>query len=268
MSGVPFEPVRGLGPARGERIDLRQKDLQALVDYPITHNESPASCYAYPMNSDHDRRRFWSRVAQWPGGCWGWTGGTRENGYGSFAIRRPGGAWTQTTSQRWSYEDLVGPIPPLYEVDHLCRVRGCVRPDHLEAITLQENRHRRDVKYAPLVDREVREIPVIPPRPAPPAKRNPLTHCLNGHVRAEAGIVKNGSGVTCRTCRDEQAARKRKGGAHGTETHCPAGHPYSPENTYLRQRPGGGNMHRECRACIRARSAAHYAMRSSPRDPA
>src|SRR5690554_7618442 len=40
------------------------------------------------------------------------------------------------------YESFVGPIPEGLHLDHLCRNRACVRPDHLEPVTNKENVHR------------------------------------------------------------------------------------------------------------------------------
>jgi hypothetical protein len=206
-------------------------------------------------------RRFVTRVKQGTNGCWLWEGATRTNGYGTFALKRQG-RWTQTTAHRIAFELYVGQIPDGYEVDHLCRVRGCVRPDHLEAVTVQENRRRRDAKQTLCYPTGVRPIPQLPEKAAP-AKRNPHL-CKNGHDRRQVGTVPNGKGRTCAACRAEQQARKRTGNAHGTETHCPSGHPYAGDNIYFRHRPNGA-VQRECRTCVRARNrAAYYRRRSLP----
>ncbi|MFJ4107928.1 HNH endonuclease signature motif containing protein [Oerskovia enterophila] len=69
-------------------------------------------------------------------GCWHWTGAlNRHIGYGYFR---------QKIAHRLSYELLVGPIPDGYQIDHLCRVRDCINPDHLEAVTPEENNRRSD----------------------------------------------------------------------------------------------------------------------------
>jgi hypothetical protein len=46
-------------------------------------------------------------------------------------------------AHRWAYEHFIGPIPAGLEIDHLCRVRHCVNPAHLEPVTKSENRRRQ-----------------------------------------------------------------------------------------------------------------------------
>lgn len=75
---------------------------------------------------------FW-RVRVNASGCWEWTGSINYNGYGQFR---------QNCAHRWSYAWFVGVIPERYEIDHLCRVRACVNPAHLEAVTVKENQRR------------------------------------------------------------------------------------------------------------------------------
>jgi hypothetical protein len=122
-----------------------------------------------------------------PGGCWIWLGNLREDGYG--VIKRDG----QTKGvHRLMYERHVGPIPEGLEIDHLCRVRSCVNPEHLEPVTHLENMRRR---Y---------EL---------------ITECLHGHSLidpANVYVTKKGK-RECRTCgcrrskeyRDRRAAERQ-----------------------------------------------------------
>lgn len=71
-------------------------------------------------------------------GCWLWTGWMDRDGYG----RTWTSDGTKPRTHRVSYEQLVGPIPDGFQIDHLCRVRACCNPEHLEAVTREENNMR------------------------------------------------------------------------------------------------------------------------------
>lgn len=77
-------------------------------------------------------------------GCLLWTASKTPNGYGRFGYRTNGGKPQFFLAHRWFYERYVGPIPAGLQLDHLCRVRGCVRWDHLEPVTGRENVLRGD----------------------------------------------------------------------------------------------------------------------------
>ena len=82
-------------------------------------------------------RRCWSYVDKTPT-CWIWTGW--HNGrYPGFSAGH-----TKLLAHRFSYELHKGPIPEGAVIDHLCKVTMCVNPDHLEAVTQQENVLRGD----------------------------------------------------------------------------------------------------------------------------
>lgn len=87
------------------------------------------------------RETAWAKFLQrreiMPDGCWLWTGAVHKTGYGLF---NPGEGVVR--AHRWSYEHYRGPIPNGLHIDHLCRVRRCVNPDHLEAVTQAENNRR------------------------------------------------------------------------------------------------------------------------------
>lgn len=67
-------------------------------------------------------------------GCFEWTGAMSSNGYGQFWLNGK-----NVGAHRVSYEQFVEEIPDGLEIDHLCRNRKCVNPDHLEPITGSEN---------------------------------------------------------------------------------------------------------------------------------
>lgn len=68
------------------------------------------------------------------GPCWLWTGATNSDGYGHLWVD---GRWPP--AHRVAYEQLIGAIPDLLVLDHLCRVTQCVNPSHLEPVTNQVN---------------------------------------------------------------------------------------------------------------------------------
>lgn len=71
-------------------------------------------------------------------GCWLWTGTVYWNGYGSISEATYGTG----LAHRASYEHHVGPIPDGMDLDHLCRVRRCIAPHHLEPVTHAVNIQR------------------------------------------------------------------------------------------------------------------------------
>jgi hypothetical protein len=77
--------------------------------------------------------RFEIKVNRSDSECWLWMGSLNQNGYPLFSGGR---------AHRWSFEWFNGPIPKGMHVDHLCRVRSCVNPEHLEAVTVSENNRR------------------------------------------------------------------------------------------------------------------------------
>lgn len=78
--------------------------------------------------------RFWPKV-QKTQGCWNWTAATDQStGYGRIQIDGTAGY-----AHRAAYELANGPIPAGMMVDHRCRNRGCVNPDHLRLATNKQN---------------------------------------------------------------------------------------------------------------------------------
>jgi hypothetical protein len=75
-----------------------------------------------------------SRYVVTDGGCWQWTGPMFWNGYGHISEASFG----TTLAHRAFYEAHRGPIVER-DLDHLCRNRACVNPNHLEPVTHQTN---------------------------------------------------------------------------------------------------------------------------------
>lgn len=127
--------------------------------------------------------RFWAKVRKTES-CWFWIGSIDVHGYGQIkktSERR------NVSAHRASYEMNVGTIPEGLTIDHLCRQRHCVRPDHLEVVTGAENTRRGF---------------------SPHATNSRKTHCVNGHIFDEENTVIEDGGRHCRKCRAE--AQKRR----------------------------------------------------------
>jgi hypothetical protein len=139
--------------------------------------------------------RFWSKVRPAPADeCWMWTASLNTGGYGQFAYRgRP------LRAHRVAYELLICDIPAGLQLDHLCRVRPCVNPWHLEPVTNDVNMARGELRSY-----------------VHPVK----THCKHGHELSGDNVRRDPDGHRrCRTCerRDSLAGyyrrKARAGGA-------------------------------------------------------
>lgn len=80
----------------------------------------------------------WTRYAIDGNGCWIWQGPIYWNGYGQLSRRLFG---TQL-AHRAFYIKKHGPVVKKIDLDHLCRVRSCVNPAHLEPVTRSVNLRR------------------------------------------------------------------------------------------------------------------------------
>ena len=111
--------------------------------------------------------------------CWDWQLRTDRDGYGQMWIGKKPGRVLRF-SHRMSYEAHRGEIPNGLQIDHLCRNKRCCNPDHLEAVTTQENTRRRD--QALQRDR----------------------YCRQGHERTDVNTYVSPDGVrACQECRRE-----------------------------------------------------------------
>lgn len=90
-----------------------------------------------PFGDPRLPKRFWSKVTPGPN-CWLWTACSDRNGYGMFHLDG-----RMRLAHRVAYAALAGPIGDL-DIDHKCRMRGCVNPAHLQAVTTKENGENRD----------------------------------------------------------------------------------------------------------------------------
>lgn len=123
-------------------------------------------------------------------GCWEWTGKVRKDGYAKIKVDG-----RTTYAHRFAYQHFLGVFADDLVVDHRCRNRKCVNPEHLQVVTT-----------------------------------------------AQSNLVSFGPGT-------QQAVK----------THCPQGHPYDAENTYLERQSRGVGMARMCKTCIRLRDQVRKA---------
>lgn len=133
--------------------------------------------------------RFERKFIVAPSGHWIWTASTLPSGYGQM---------DKKYAHRLSYEFYVGPIPEGLVIDHLCRVRNCVNPAHLQPVTQQINMER---------GRAVQAVKRSNARRG--AER---THCPQNHEYTEENTryetKGNGNVIRrCKTCRFNQRQR-------------------------------------------------------------
>lgn len=82
---------------------------------------------------------FWRRVDRTSHApCWTWTGPVNDNGYGKWHASKQ----LRTSAHRYSYLVTIGPVEDGLKLDHLCRNRLCVNPQHMEPVTHSENVRR------------------------------------------------------------------------------------------------------------------------------
>lgn len=116
-----------------------------------------------------------------PNGCWIWTACVDKLGYG---VQWDGELGKHQRAHRSVWRYFVGPIPEGLTIDHLCRNRACVNPDHLEPVTLKVNVLRGN---------------------NPAAINARKTHCFRGHTYDSwQHRGRHRSCTACRSIRDHQ----------------------------------------------------------------
>ena len=121
--------------------------------------------------------------------CWLWTGSLNQKGYGNVRVgSRKDGSRRCAKAHRIVYEILIGPITPGLTLDHLCRIRHCVNPDHVDPVSHRVNILRGNGYTA----RNARK-----------------THCSKGHPFFGDNLYSDSNGFRhCRTCWREKHQRQ------------------------------------------------------------
>lgn len=109
------------------------------------------------MEAEELHRRARERFVVAESGCFEWRGTKTAEGYGAVYYME-GGRQFGRLAHRIMYEAEIGPIPPGLTIDHLCRNRGCVNPQHMEPVTRGENvRRGQQAKLTHAIAAAIRE---------------------------------------------------------------------------------------------------------------
>lgn len=142
-----------------------------------------ASHYRSVNIYDYDPDWLMTKVDTFTSACWLWVGSVYWNGYGKYGKKG-------IMAHRIFYTLFKGDVPNNMALDHLCKVRRCVNPDHLEIVTLTENILRGDSQWG---------------------VNHRKTHCKQGHKFTEANTGKNyaSGGRRCLKCHAIAEAKRR-----------------------------------------------------------
>lgn len=143
--------------------------------------------------------RFQSRIFPEPNtGCWLWEGAMRSFGYGEIAVKRIKTIQNTRLAHRAIFMMLCGPIPDGMVLDHVCRVRSCVNPDHLRIVDRTTN--CMENSEAPFAQHAKK---TCCPRCAGPFTTYQKKRVYRGKERRAQARV-------CVACRNARQARKRE----------------------------------------------------------
>lgn len=133
--------------------------------------------------------RCMSKVVVDQNGCWIWTAGKDQKGYGQTAYRK-----RHTRAHRAFYIAKLGPVPVGLHVCHKCDVPACINPDHMFLGTPRDNLRDMATKGR--------------------HKEQQKTHCPQGHEYTPENTFRKKSATTfersCRTCKDTHDKAKHE----------------------------------------------------------
>lgn len=182
---TPGAPVQSGTPA-SDASDIQGGDTSedCVTEFAVTpltvptEKDTPVRRYYSPSpEREKDFARLMDKVEILPSGCWKWTAYINaDRGYGRFDLDRK-----KIPAHHASYILLVGEIPDGMELDHLCRNRWCVNPEHLEPVTHPEN-----------------------------MRRTRKAHCRKGHLFTPENTRDDSAGRRrCKTCEKDRSRKSR-----------------------------------------------------------
>lgn len=141
----------------------------------------------WPQSVD-ELHPFWRHVRQ-EGECWIWHGSIAATGYGKYGT-------VGLPAHRVAYELMVAEIPDGLHLDHLCRVRRCVNPAHLDPVTPKVNAVRRDAALG---------------------VGSAKTQCPSGHAYTPENTAHRNGRRHCRACDRDRMRRRRTALSKGSK---------------------------------------------------
>ena len=172
-----------------------------------------------------------------PDGCWEWTGPRHKTSYGRVNLWKNGRTYS-VNAHRIVYMLLVDDVPEDMVIDHLCRNRICVNPQHHEVVTGPENTRRGATK----------------------------THCKRGHKFTEGSTRIDAAGARqCRSCYEEVGRERNRGYYHANKERYKASmEVYWARKLGVDVGPNCGGFTRSGAPCVRpeGHEGRHYPRRS------
>lgn len=225
-------------PKHLEQVTAGENTRRALLGKIFIHKKKLFDKYSFEfifkllsnINLSYNKRRNLSKliIINQETGCWEWQGTIRK-GYGRYKSKDR----KNVAAHRYIFEILVKKIKDGMIIDHVCRVRNCVNPDHLREVTPRINALENTISIA--------------------AMNTNKTKCQNGHIFNNDNTKYTKAGRICKKCNKEwykKYSEKLKAAKQKPKkkTHCKYGHELTDDNIYIY------NKTKTCKQCSLLRS--------------